>query len=62
MGAWAYCRKCSAGLDRSTIRQVIDGAHTCHQCHFDNPPNLELVDVLESFEERLNELERIHGA
>jgi hypothetical protein len=57
MGAWAYCRKCSGSLDRSTIRQVIEGVHTCYACHHDNPPNIELVDALEDMEERITQLE-----
>lgn len=60
MGAWAYCRKCNEGLRRSTAREVINEAHICPHCGFNNPPNIDLAEALEDLEERITRLEEAH--
>lgn len=57
MGAPSYCRECSDALRWSTIREIVEGKHLCG-CGHENQPNRDLADILEDYEERIEELEQ----
>jgi hypothetical protein len=61
MGAYAYCRKCDAGLDRPTLREAVLGERERCVCGHVNElsyPKEELAQYLTDFEERLIAVEK----
>jgi hypothetical protein len=56
MGAWAYCRTCDSGLDKPTLREILDDCQMCNNGHANEPVGSKNEALLE-IEERIASLE-----
>lgn len=58
MSSYSYCQHpgCDAGLDATTISEMVYGGQCCAYGH-DNPPNRTLAEACLELEERIEGLE-----
>ncbi len=68
MSSYRYCKTCSAGMDKPTPDEAVEGVHSCPACGENNSQRqdfndflIDLSNFLIDLSERLETLEKGEG-